>query len=350
VRRAHESPNPRKARDHLRVERTVGRACHTPRLEKPSASAYVLCLRRLLPLLVFCLLVAAPSSAFAYQWPVKPFDSQHPIRGAFGDPRSQLGTIDTTWNNPLSFHDGVDIQAHDGTPVYAIHSGIVSITNAEAVAVAWPGKGPDAALTFGYWHVVPAVLNGEYVSQSQLIGYVRPGAGHVHLSERRFGVYLNPLRRGGLAPYSDDTRPVIRRLVVYAAGSSRQLRLDAISGRVDIAVDAYDPPAMRPWAPWSDAIWSPAHIGWSGIYGSSWRPLGGPALGVDFARLSTLPLQDVYAPGTLQNAPDLAGIDQFWLVRGLDTSSLVGDQSVTVTASDTRGNRTTRTFGLTVVG
>jgi hypothetical protein len=295
-------------------------------------------------------MLLAPSSAFAYQWPLKPFDRQHPIRGAFGDPRSLRGTVDTTWNNPLSFHDGVDIQARDGTPVYAIHSGIASITNAEAVAVAWPSKGPDAAVIFGYWHVVPAVSNDAYVAQSQVIGYVRPGAGHVHLSERRFGAYVNPLRRGGLAPYYDYTPPVIRRLIVYAAGTSRELPPDAVSGHVDIAVDAYDPPAMRPWAPWSNAIWSPAHIGWSGIYDGAWRPLGGPARGVDFARLSTLPLQDVYAPGTLQNGPNFAGDDQFWLVRGLDTRSLVGEQNVTVTASDTRGNRTTRTFTLTVLG
>jgi Peptidase family M23 len=253
-------------------------------------------------------------------------------------------------DNPLSFHDGVDIQARDGTPVYAVQNGYVSITNPEAVAVAWPARSPDAAVVFGYWHVIPAVRNGEYVEQSQLIGYVRPGAGHVHLSERRFGTYVNPLRPGGLAPYSDSTTPVIRGLVVFASGSLRELPLDAVTGKVDIAVDAYDPPAMPPWAPWSDAIWSPAHIGWSGIYDSPWRPLGGPAQAVDFARLSKLPLRDVYAPGTLQNGPNFGGDDRFWLVRGLDTSSLVGDREITVTASDTRGNRATRTFTITIAG
>jgi hypothetical protein len=31
--------------------------------------------------------VAAPGTAAAYGWPIKPFDQQHPVRGFFGDPR-----------------------------------------------------------------------------------------------------------------------------------------------------------------------------------------------------------------------------------------------------------------------
>jgi Peptidase family M23 len=299
---------------------------------------------------VIWLALWAPSNGFAYQWPLKPFDRQHPIRGAFGDPRSLRGTVDVTLDNPLSFHSGVDIQAHEGTPVYAVHGGIVSAPNGEAVAIAWPYSGAGASVVFGYWHVVPAVHDGAYVSQSELIGYVRPGVGHLHLSERRFGLYVNPLRRGGLSPYADHTRPVIRGLIVYASRTTHELPLDAVSGRVDVAVDAYDPPAERPWAPWADAIWSPAKIFWSGIYSDPWRPPGGPAQAVNFVRLQTVAVRDVYAPGTRQNGPNLAGDDRFWLVRGLDTTSLVGDRTITVTASDTRGNQTTRALSFTVVG
>ena len=227
-------------------------------------------------------LFAAPS-ALAYQWPVKPFQRQHPIRGAFGDPRTLRGKIDITFDNPVSFH---------------------------------------------------------------------AGAGHVHLSERRFGVYVNPLRRGGLAPYADHTYPVIRGLIVYAAATDRELPLDAVTGRVDIAVDAYDPPAIAPWGEWSDAVWSPAHITWSGLldFDSAWMPRSGPGQTVDFDRLPHVALRDVYAPGTVQNRPNLMADERFWLVRGLDTSDLVGDHTITVTAWDTRGNRTTRSLGLTVIG
>jgi hypothetical protein len=221
-----------------------------------------------------------------------------------------------------------------------------------AIAVGWPFAEATAAIVFGYWHIDPVVKSGQYVQRSQLLGYVHAGAGHVHLSERRFGVYVNPLRPGGLAPYADHTSPVIRGLVVYAAGTERELPLDAVSGRVDIAVDAYDPPALPPWGEWSDAIWSPARITWSGVfdYGSAWMPRSGPAQTVDFDRLPHVALRDVYAPGTVQNQPGSPGDDRFWLVRGLDTSGLVGDHEITVTASDTRDNRTTRTFTLTVTG
>jgi peptidase M23-like protein len=283
---------------------------------------------------------------------VRPFHRQHPIRGAFGDPRTLRGSVDATFDNPVSFHDGVDIQAPDGTPVYAVQSGFVSGEGRHVVAVGSPFALPTAAVVFGYWHIDPVVRGGQFVRQSQLLGYVHAGAGHVHLSERRFGSYVNPLRGGGLAPYADHTYPVVRGLVVYAATSNRQLPLDAVTGRVDIAVDAYDPPAIRPWGDWSDAVWAPAHITWSGLFDldSAWMPRTGPAQTVDFDRLPNVSLRDVYAPGTVQNQPGLAGDDRFWLVRGLDTSDLVGDHTITVSASDTRGNRTTRSFALTVTG
>jgi hypothetical protein len=283
---------------------------------------------------------------------VSPFHRQHPIRGAFGDPRTLRGSIDVSVDNPVSFHGGVDIQARDGTAVYAVESGFVSVEGRHVVAVGSPFALPTAAVVFGYWHIDPVVTGGQYVRQSQLLGYVHAGAGHVHLSERRFGTYVNPLRRGGLAPYADHTYPVIRGLVVYAAASDRQLPLDAVTGRVDVAVDAYDPPAIRPWGDWSDAVWAPAHITWSGLFDldSAWMPRAGPAQTVDFDRLPNVSLRDVYAPGTVQNQPAFAGDDRFWLIRGLDTSDLVGDHTITVSAWDTRGNRTTRTFAFTVTG
>jgi hypothetical protein len=299
-----------------------------------------------------CIALFAPSSALAYQWPVKPFHRQHPVRGAFGDPRTLRGSVDVTFDNPVSFHDGVDIQARDGTPVYAVEGGFVSFEGRNAVAVGAPFAVPFAPVVFGYWHIDAVVRSGQYVQRSQLLGYVDSGAGHVHLSERRFGLYVNPLRPGGLAPYADHTYPVIRGLVVYTAATDRELPLDAVTGHADIAVDAYDPPAIRPWGEWSDAVWSPAHITWSGLFEfhSAWMPRSGPGQTVDFDRLPQVALRDVYAPGTVQNGPNRAGDDRFWLVRGLDTSALVGDHTITVTAADTRGNRTTRSFELTVSG
>jgi hypothetical protein len=70
--------------------------------------------------------LASPALAPAYDWPVLPFDHQHPIRGTFDDPRTRTGRVDRDPTNPQRFHDGVDIQVPDGTPVYAIESGEVT--------------------------------------------------------------------------------------------------------------------------------------------------------------------------------------------------------------------------------
>jgi Peptidase family M23 len=296
-----------------------------------------------------CVAFVVPARGYAYQWPVKPFDRQHPIRGAFGDPRSLRGGVDATFDNPLSFHDGIDVQALDGTAVYAVQAGQVSVVDRTALAVAWPFRSSGARVVFGYWHVDPVVRNGKYVSQSQLLGYIHRGAGHLHLSEKRFGVYVNPLRRGGLSPYTDHTAPVIRGLIVYRAASRQQLPLDAITGRVDIAVDAYDRPAMSPWGAWSGAVWSPTRISWSGLFNDEWRPRSGPPQTVSFDRLPCLSVRDVYAPGTLQNGPNFSGDYRYWLIRGLDTTPLAGRLQLSVTAADSRDNKATRTFQLTVV-
>jgi murein DD-endopeptidase MepM/ murein hydrolase activator NlpD len=70
-------------------------------------------------LLVVVLLLAAAGGAAAYPWPFKPFNQQHPVRGFFGDPRSVYlnGVLAGGFDGPsfLSFHQGVDISAPDGT-------------------------------------------------------------------------------------------------------------------------------------------------------------------------------------------------------------------------------------------
>src|SRR5690349_19886335 len=71
-----------------------------------------------------------PPAAHAYQWPVKPFHVQHPIRGSFGDPRTVFAGPPSAdgLRGPCvcSFHEGVDISAPDGTPVYPVESGTVT--------------------------------------------------------------------------------------------------------------------------------------------------------------------------------------------------------------------------------
>src|SRR5437762_1231281 len=69
-------------------------------------------------------------ASLSYHWPVKPFDRQHPVRGAFGDPRTLVvdepfGVTRPYDGGAYSFHNGIDIVAARGTPVYPVVSGRV---------------------------------------------------------------------------------------------------------------------------------------------------------------------------------------------------------------------------------
>jgi peptidase M23-like protein len=251
--------------------------------------------------------LGAASTAGAYGWPIKPFDEQHAIRGAFDDPR-----------DGRFFHFGVDISAPDGTPVYAVAPGTV-YRYSDAVAV----RQPDGH-EFSYWHVAAVVSEHSSVRAGDLLGTVRPGWGHVHFAEWDGTTYLNPLRPGGLEPFADHTAPVVGPIDV-----------DSSSGRLDVTVEAYDPPAVAPPPPWEDARWTPETIRWRVLQDG--REVVPWLTAIDFS--SFLPPDEfgaIYAPGTTQNAPGRPGRYVFWLARGFNLPA--GRYDLEVAASDTRGN------------
>lgn len=252
----------------------------------------------------------APGYAYAYGWPVKPFDQQHAIRGSFDDPRSGR-----------SFHFGVDISVADGTAVYAVAPGTI-YRYPDAVAVRQAG-----GHEFAYWHVEPVVSEHSFVRTDQLIGYVKAPWGHVHLAEWDGKTYVNPLRPGGLEPFSDETAPVIASIDVDASG-----------GHFDATVDAYDPAPVAPLPPWQDARWTPEIIRWrlvrDDVAVADWRTA------VDFSTwLKPAVFDNVYAPGTEQNTPGKPGRYVFWLFRGLTLPA--GHYQLQVVTWDTRGNTAT---------
>jgi hypothetical protein len=275
---------------------------------------------------LLCLALVAP----AYDWPVKPFREQHPVRGFFDDPRRDM---DVEGVRQQSFHSGVDIAAPDGTPVYAIEAGRVTLRRTAVVVTSPTGH------VFGYWHVVPAVARGTFVLRHQLVGYVESRKRHVHLSESVGGAYMNPLRPDGLAPYVDDTRPQITDVALLTA-TGRPVDITAVRGVVDVVVDCYDtPPLAAPW-PWSRSRVTPALLRWrllgpTGVV-SPWRTA------IDFRRvlLPRVLFSLVYAPKTHENRARRPGNYRFFVARGLDAAALTpGLYHLQVWAADTGGNR-----------
>jgi len=265
----------------------------------------------------------------AYGWPVKPFNRQHPVRANLNDPRNGHG-------DAKSFHFGIDITDPVGAAVYAVEGGKVFLTRGR-MAVAVVGS----TSTFGYWHVKPAVRNHQIVRLHQLLGHVidEGGGAHVHFAERNRGngLYLNPLRPGGIGPYVDRTPPRVATVEFLQHG--REVDAKALTGRVDVVAEISDTAPMLVPAPWSRLPVTPVRIRWSLSYGA--RSIVLPQTAVDFSRQLPRERYDwTYAPGTFQNRQGDPGHYRFYLAHGFRASQLpTGVGRLRIEASDTRGHR-----------
>jgi murein DD-endopeptidase MepM/ murein hydrolase activator NlpD len=290
--------------------------------------------------------LAATATASAYPWPIKPFHQQHPIRANFGDPRTRF------WNTMLTdglqgpglfqFHNGVDIAAPEGTPVYPILSGTVKLIDGSALLVRSPGR------KFQYFHIAPAVHNGQHVvAQRTVLGHVIHAANHVHLTEIRGRRVWNPLARGGLAPYVDRTTPQIDAIFARPLTSLVPIESNTVCGKVSLVAAAHDTPPLRVPGTFAGYPVSPAYVTWSlaMLDGLTYVPTLPAA---DFR--TTLPLVrnfwNVYARGSYQNAPrfsnqqfQMPGRFIYNLSQTFDTRSYPnGTYEVRVHVSDMRGN------------
>ena len=304
---------------------------------------------RVVTLTVCGISLFASAGAQAYPWPVKPFYRQHPIRANFGDPRTvfldSLLTKGAVGPGTFQFHNGIDISAHDDAAVYPVVSGTARIISGEAVAVASRG-----GRTFQYFHLIPAVVNGERVyAQHTVLGYIRAGAGHVHLTEIRGYRVWNPLANGGIAPYEDLTDPSVRAIYIRRWNSLQPVDPQGVCGKVSISADAYDTQSQPVTGAFAGFPVSPALVTWSLTSGDDTRRLAAVSGDVDFR--TTLPGKKdfwrVYARGTYQNDPRFgrrqypnAGLFMFLLTRqGLETRDLPnGTYKLTVHAFDIKGN------------
>jgi murein DD-endopeptidase MepM/ murein hydrolase activator NlpD len=312
---------------------------------------------RTLPLVLVILAAATlPAAAAAYPWPVKPFDRQHPIRGFFGDPRTvYAGDVDNngiSGPGSFSFHQGVDIVAPDGTPVYAIANGRIRYMGAATLNLV-----TTRSVTFQYFHVVAVVGEGQHVVARQtVIGYVQAPYGHVHISEIRSGHAVNPLQRGHLTPYADTTRPTVASILVENHDGVVQ-DPTGLCGRVQIVADAFDTPPLRVTGKFDGLPVAPALVTWQITRGS--RVVVPMRVAADFRRRvpPNSHFWDVYARGSYQN--DTRFGDQqfaatpgrylFLLAPRFDTRYLRnGAYEIHVRATDVRGNTSALTKAFSV--
>lgn len=212
------------------------------------------------------------AEAFAWApllWPIDPMEGPFEITGTLGEARGGEGAE--------RFHAGVDVHAPEGTPVRAVHDGIV----ASPVATGEFGTLNESVRIgpIAYVHLRVGRLRGDEItdpsrfvptyddtghmvhmrvkrgarfSTGDAIGTVN-AFNHVHLNVGWPGEEYNPLRfgpvqledtipptiaRGGIRLFSEDGRPFSAR---------RNGRL-IVEGRVRVVVDAWDRMnGNRPW-------------------------------------------------------------------------------------------------------
>jgi hypothetical protein len=267
---------------------------------------------------------------------LQPFDKQHPVRSFFDDPRAE-------GSEASAFHFGVDISARDGTPVYAVASGVVRLQPDAVALVADEGD-----RTFSYWHVDAVVPDQTRVAAGQEIATIKPGFGHVHFTEIHAGRYVNPLRPGAIAPYVDSTSPTV--VALFAATGARKVSLDSLRGRADLLVDCYDtPPPPLPAPPWNLTRVAPALIRWrlvpQGAAAAQWHTA------VDF-RSYLAPrasFSSVYAPWTTLNAPGRPARLVYYLAHRWNSAQVPdGRYRLQVAVFDSQGNSARAGVWLTV--
>ena len=147
----------------------------------------------------------------------------------------------------FSFHQGVDISAPDGSPVYAVASGTVVRARGGRVTVDC-GNGRSIQ----YWHIEPSVRVGKRaVAGETVLGFIQAKREHVHLTHLERNRPVNPLARGHLTPYADRTTPKVLGIAV------RQR-----SGRLHFVAEAVDAPALAVPGRWHGFPVTPARLTW----------------------------------------------------------------------------------------
>jgi hypothetical protein len=328
-------------------------------------------------------------NALSRGWPVRPRSVQHPIRGAFIDPR---GPDD---NGLSGYHFGVDINVDDRRPdpgappglsdrVYALDSGFaVEPRNVQSRRCL--NRRLDVG-HFSFWHVSPIVAAGQRVRAGQQIGWTCHGVWHVHLSEwqlyRGKRVWVDPLHQGGaLVPYTDTAPPVVTKLVFVTPparpwqptkrlaepDTATAVPATGLHGLVELRAEVADPQSFAGFLSRNPAwptVWTPfklsvqirdRHTGRRVMRRTSFEA----------DQMPQTPYLVHYAPGTIEDdnmqecigPPQLPKCDgitwlrpfsrfrqEFWNTRAVANGAYV----VTVRASDIAGNSGSKSITVNV--
>ena len=322
-------------------------------------------------------------------WPVRPRSVQHPIRGAFIDPR---GPDD---NGLSGYHFGIDINVDDAHPdsgapsglshrVYALDSGVaIEPANVQSRRCA---TGRMELGHFAYWHVSPIVAAGHRVRAGEQIAWTCHGVWHVHLSEwqlyRGKRVWVDPLhKRGPLLPYTDTAAPIVDALVFVTPpvrpwqptarlaepDTSTVMPSTALHGLVEVRARVADPQSLLGFLSRNPAwptVWTPHKMSLE-IRDPRNHRLVLRRTSFEADQLPQTPYLVHYAPGTIEDdnmqecvgPPQLPKCDgttwlrplsrfhqEFWNTHAVPN----GSYTLTVRASDIAGNIGSKTTTVTV--
>lgn len=328
-------------------------------------------------------------NALSVGWPVAPRRAQHPIRGAFIDPR---GPDD---NGLSGYHFGIDINVDDTHPDRGAPTGLSHRIYALDAGVARMPRNVQSRRCldrrvevghFAYWHVAPILAPGQPVRAGQQIAWTCAGVWHVHLSEwQHFGgtrIWVNPLHRGGpLAPYTNGASPTIGpfhfvtppttpwhpRKSLSEPDSARPLSAGGLHGQVELRVAIGDPQSFSGFLarnPAWPSVWSPYAVSVE-IRSHAGHRLLIQRTTFQADQMPQTPYLVHYAPGTVEDdnmaecvgPPQLPHCDgvtvvrpfsrlhqEFWNTRTFPN----GTYDITVTTRDVAGNRTSRVEAVTI--
>ncbi|MHC1737490.1 MAG: peptidoglycan DD-metalloendopeptidase family protein [Ignavibacteriaceae bacterium] len=194
-------------------------------------------LRILLFLLLIPFALNSQTDTIKYSWPIAPMTTQKQVTGTFAEYRST--------SVEGHYHNGTDIPASAGTPVYAVLPGVVAVAYDDGstgydsyVRITSNINGQSKNLT--YYHTRPSVSVGQNVTTGQQISTI--AIDHVHLIDYQLGSSLtdrqiNSLRQnGGLVPYVDTWKPRIRYIKFLLDNSSVQVPAGGLGSKIDIVV------------------------------------------------------------------------------------------------------------------